>query len=124
MADVVLFSSDAANSKRMALIVDDAVSPVPMRVEIRDAANTLLITHVLTDVQKAQIANLWHSDTDRAVQVKSDNPQLWVTLTRDNACVWSSDPAGNDTDTASNEVPLTAAQTSAVLGWLLFNFVP
>lgn len=124
MADQVLFSSGATGAKRLAVIADDAVSPVPTRIEIRDAANVLQITHVLTTADKNALVSAWHSDVDRTVQLKSTNPQLWVAMPRGNTSVWSGDVAGNDVNSVSEEITLDEAQTSAVMGWVRHVFVP
>lgn len=127
MADVVLFSSGVADAKRLAVIADDAVpSAIPVRIEIRDAANTLNITYVLTAEDRIRLALFWEAGggKDRGLQLKSTQPQLWVTIDDDNNSAWSNLPDANTVDILSDEILLTPAQTAAVIGWMKFNYVP
>lgn len=127
MADVVLFSSGATGAKRLAVIADDAIpSAIPVRIEVRDAANTLNITYVLSVEDRLRLAKLWEggSGKDRALQLKATNPQLWVTVDADNNSAWTNLPDANTVDIASDEILLTPAQTGAVIGWMKFNYVP
>lgn len=125
MADVVLFSSGALGAKRLAVIADDAVpSSIPVRIEVRDAANTLNITYVLTATDRIRLALFWEgAGKDRGLQLKATQPQLWVTIDQANNSVWTNLPDANTVDAVSDEIQLTPAQTAAIIGWMKFNYV-
>lgn len=122
MADVILFSSGALAAKRIAVIADDAVSPIPIRLEIRDAANALVVTHVLTAEDKIRIKGLWEVGVDNLTQLKVTNPQLWVTMDKNNVSVWTGGLAA-DVNSVSEQIELTADQTSTLVGWVEFGYV-
>lgn len=122
MADVILFSSGALAAKRIAVIADDAVTPPPVRLEIRDAANALVLSHVLTVEDKLRILGLWEVGVDNLTQLKTTNPQLWVTMDKNNVSVWTGALAA-DVDSVSEEIALTADQTSTLVGWVEFGYV-
>lgn len=127
MADVVLFSSGATGAKRLAVIADDAdPSSIPVRIEIRDAANTKNITHILSTEDRIRLSLFWESGSgrDRGLQLKATNPQLWVTIDDKNNSAWSNLPDANTVDIVSDEIQLTPSQTAAVIGWMKFDYVP
>lgn len=122
MADVILFSSGLAAAKRIAVIADDAVSPPPIRLEIRNAADDLVVSHVLTVNNKTLIKRLWEVGVDRLTQLKDTNPQIWVTIDKNNVSVWTGSVAA-DEDSLSEEITLTANQTSSLVAWVDFGYV-
>ncbi len=122
MADRILFSSAAAAAKRLAVIADDVT--LVMRLEIRDAADALQITHTLTDEDKARILSFWNATgTDRSLELKSTDPQLWFAINTDNTSTWAANTDDNTVALASTEITLTAVQTAAVAAWCQHGFV-
>lgn len=122
MADVVLFSSGVALAKRIALISDDAITPTPLRIEIRDAADALVVSHTLTAENKIRIGILWEHGVDRLVQLKDTNPQVWVAMDKNNISTWTGGLAA-DVNSVSEEVTLTPDQTNMLAGWVEFGYV-
>lgn len=122
MADVILFSSGVATAKRIAVIADDAVTPPPIRLEVRDAADALVVTHVLTANDKTRLKQIWALKVDRLTQLKATTPQLWVAMDKNNVSVWTGALAA-DVDSLSEEITLTAEQTNSLVGWIDFGYV-
>lgn len=122
MADVILFSSAADNTKRLAVIADD--STLVLRLEVRDAANALQIVHTLSSEDRARIVSFWNATkVDRSMQLKATSFQLWFSINTDNTSVWAANTDDNTVALASTEITLTAIQTAAVAAWCQHGFV-